>query len=68
MEIAEAAYENDWLEKDQQMKKALQMVIMKAQIPQQLKAFLFGKVTLMTFTALLKASHSYYGLLKATSE
>jgi odorant receptor len=65
--IAEATYDNDWLEKDQKMKKALQMVIMRAQRPQHLKAFLFGKVTLMTFAALLRASHSYYGVLKATS-
>lgn len=67
-DIAEGAYENDWLQKDKHTKQALQMIIMQAQRPQHLKAFLFGKITLMAFSALLKASHSYYGLLDATSK
>jgi 7tm Odorant receptor len=66
--IAEGAYENDWFERDKQTKQALQLIIMRAQRPQHLKAFLFGKITLVAFSALLKASHSYYGLLDATSK
>jgi 7tm Odorant receptor len=62
-DVAEGAFESIWRNKNRDMKKAIMMIIMRAQRPQHLRAFFFGNVTLATFTAIINAAYSYYSLL-----
>jgi odorant receptor len=62
-DVAEGAFESIWRNKNKDMKKAILMIMRRAQKPQHVRAFIFGNITMMTFTAILNAAYSYYACL-----
>jgi gustatory receptor len=63
--IAVAAYNNIWYEKDVKMQKSFQIIILRAQNPQNITAFKFANVSIATFTRILSSAYSYYTVMKS---
>ncbi|XP_052861053.1 odorant receptor 56a [Anopheles cruzii] len=61
--LAMAAYESDWYRYDRRTNKLLQIFIMYSNRPLKMRAF-FISMSLDTFIGILRASYSYFTLLK----
>ncbi|XP_026480259.1 odorant receptor 4-like [Ctenocephalides felis] len=63
-EIAWAAYDSPWTDASMEYKKSLQFMILRAQRQQTYTAMKFSTVSFESFGAVLKASFSYFTLLR----
>ncbi|KAK9751711.1 7tm Odorant receptor [Popillia japonica] len=68
LEIAFAAYDSDWFVCDIATQKAVVLVIQRAQRALQLSAGKFAYLTLETYMSILRASGSYYMVLRKVNE
>ncbi|CAO1401053.1 unnamed protein product [Diamesa serratosioi] len=66
--VADGVYNGDWYEGDENIKKSLKLIIIRAQKPQYLTAFKFSKVSLSSFSVVLSSSYSYFTLLRTIYE
>ncbi|XP_023708399.1 odorant receptor 4 [Cryptotermes secundus] len=63
LELAQAAYDCDWLDAPQSFKRSLVTIMCRAQKPVRLTAWKFFNVDLQTFTSVLRATYSFYQVL-----
>ncbi|XP_026480260.1 putative odorant receptor 92a [Ctenocephalides felis] len=63
-EIAWAAYDSPWTDASMKYKKSLQFIILRAQRQQTYTAMKFSTVSFESFASVLKASFSYFTLLR----
>nr|XP_022899911.1 odorant receptor 49b-like [Onthophagus taurus]XP_022899913.1 odorant receptor 49b-like [Onthophagus taurus] len=66
--VAKAAYNCDWLQADKDIKTSIMLIMMRAQRPLYLTAGKFSKISLETFTAVLRGSVSYFMVLNKMQE
>ncbi|CAO1400259.1 unnamed protein product [Diamesa hyperborea] len=62
--VADGVYNGNWYEGDENMKKSMKLIIIRAQRPQCLTTFKFSKVSLSSFSLVLSSSYSYFTLLR----
>nr|AII01099.1 odorant receptor [Dendrolimus kikuchii] len=62
-DIAQAAYSNSWYRTDTRCRRALLFLIQRAQKPIEFTAMNFTNISLVTYTAILTKSYSYFALI-----
>nr|QGW50705.1 odorant receptor 7 [Propsilocerus akamusi] len=65
MSISEGIAGSNWVNADNQTKKSLQLMILRANKPQTVKAYKMAQVCIPSFTRILSSSYSYFTLLRA---
>ncbi|XP_017785832.1 PREDICTED: odorant receptor 46a-like [Nicrophorus vespilloides] len=68
IQVAKAAYESDWVDADEDVKRSIGMIMMRSQRMCILTAGKFSVISLDTFSKILRGSVSYFMVLRKINE
>ncbi|XP_004534194.1 odorant receptor 30a-like [Ceratitis capitata] len=66
MNIAELAYNTNWMDRDKEFRSCIQVIIVRSQRPLMLTAGGFQPMNMKTFLAIMRASYSFFSVLRST--